>query len=167
VKDSSSALFAAAAAAPVAALLRLLLSLLLWDYYYFFGYFASEPRILVRVTRFGKLNSLMLFVQLFLLPPPSPGLLVPNFQRLFFLFFFLSFVCLFLFRGGVREAVGEEEEEEEEKGRRRYGNENVVVFKMSFSSHGFPRGVAGIVSLGRKQKKAFVSTPPEKVSNVY
>jgi len=50
-------------------------------------------------------------------------------------------------------------------GRRRYGDENVVVFKMSFSSHGFPRRVPGIISLGRKQKEAF--PPPEKVSNVY
>jgi hypothetical protein len=49
---------------------------------------------------------------------------------------------LFLFRGGVREGVGEEEEEEEEeRERRRYGDENVLVFKMSFSSHGFPRRV--------------------------
>jgi hypothetical protein len=36
----------------------------------------------------------------------------------------------------------------------------VVVFKMSFSSHGFPRRVPGIVSLGRKQKKSFFSLPP-------
>jgi hypothetical protein len=62
----------------------------------------------------------------------------------------------------VREGVGEEEEEEdeEERGRRRYGDENVVVFKMNFSSHGFPRRVPGIVSLGRKQRKAlFFSSP--------
>jgi hypothetical protein len=63
----------------------------------------------------------------------------------------------------VREGVGEEEEEEEEeeeRGRRRYGDENVVVFKMSFSSHGFPRRVPGIVSLGRKQRKAFFISSP-------
>jgi hypothetical protein len=66
----------------------------------------------------------------------------------------------------VCEGVGKEEEEEKKRGgRRRYGDENVVVFKMSFSSHGFPRRVPGIISLGRKQKEAF--PPPEKVSNVY
>jgi hypothetical protein len=64
---------------------------------------------------------------------------------------------LFLFRGGVPVGVEEEEEEEEEeeRGRRRYGDESVVVFKMSFSSHGFTRRVPGLVSLGRKQKNAF------------
>jgi len=62
----------------------------------------------------------------------------------------------------VREGVGEEEEEEQQqrRGRRRYGDENVVVFKMSFSSHGFPRRVPGIVSLGRKQRKAFFISSP-------
>jgi hypothetical protein len=59
----------------------------------------------------------------------------------------------------VREGVGEEEKEEEEEGRRRYGDENVVVFKMSLSSHGFPRRVPGIVSLGRKPKKGFFFPP--------
>ncbi len=67
-----------------------------------------------------------------------------------------------LFCGGVCEGVGEEEEEEEEeeRGRKRYGDENVVVFKMSFSSHGFTRRVSGVVSLGRKQKIAFFSPLP-------
>jgi len=44
-------------------------------------------------------------------PIPTVGRTV-----IYFLFFFLSFVCLFLFRGGVCEGVGEEEEEKKKKG---------------------------------------------------
>ncbi len=116
----------------------------------------------MRVTRFRKLNSLMLFVQLFLAPPPPGPFLFLIFSVCFSCFSFCLLCVLFLFRGGVRQGVGEEEEEEEEeeRERRRYGDENVLVFKMSFSSHGFPRRVPGIVSLGRKQRKAFFFSSP-------
>jgi hypothetical protein len=99
---------------------------------------------------------------------PRPFLFL-IFSVCFSCFSFCLLCVLFLFRGGVREGVGEEEEEEEEeeRGRRRYGDENVVVFKMSFSSHGFPRRVPGIVSLGRKQTKAFYSLVPLRKSLMF
>jgi hypothetical protein len=123
-----------------------------------FCFRAPDPCACYEIQETEQLDALCAIV--FGAPPPGPFLFL-IFSVCFSCFSFCLLCVLFLFRGGVRQGVGEEEEEEEEeRERRRYGDENVLVFKMSFSSHGFPRRVPGIVSLGRKQRKAFFFSSP-------